>query len=245
MTALTGLDAAQFLAVADRLRPPPSPPRGRPWALPFHRRIEIACTSLRTNLTVRELAAVYAISRSMAHRIVVDMTARLASRLPATVEADRRRSWIVDGTLVPTRDHRHAAKSKNYRYSCNAQILVRRTDLHVIAAFVGGPGNRNDPVHYRGSEIERLCKLHGRVLADGGYRGLPELITPVFHKRHILRNARWRRHRKRRARVEHAIARLKDWRILRDYRRRGHELQRSLHAVAFLHNIRLKFRDSS
>lgn len=193
----------------------------------------------------RELAAVYAISRSMAHRIVVDITARLARSFPATVELDRRWSWIVDGTLVPTRDHRYAAKSKNYRYSCNAQILVRRSDLHLVAAVAGGSGNRNDPIHYRGSEIERLCKRHRRVLADGGYRGLPELVTPVFRKRRILRNARWRYHRRRRARVEHAIARLKDWRILHDYRRRGRELQQSLQAVAFLHNIRLMLRDRS
>ena len=241
---LTGLGAAQFAVVIDQVRAPQRS-RGRPWALPLDRRIAIACAALRTNLTVRELAAVYAISRSMAHRIVVDMTARLAGSLAATVDLDRRHSWIVDGTLVPTRDHRHAAKSKNYRYSCNAQILVRRSDLHIVAVIAGGPGNRNDPVHYRGSEIEHLCRLHRRVLADGGYRGVPELVTPVFRKRRIVRNAAWRRHRRRRARVEHAIARIKDWRILRDYRRRGHELQRSLQAVAFLHNIRLEFRDAS
>src|SRR5205085_9640214 len=117
---LTGLDAAQFRAVIDHL--PTTPSRGRRWVLSLDRRVEIACASLRTNLTVRELAAVYAISRSMAHRIVVDITARLAGSFPATVELDRRRSWIVDGTLVPTRDHQYAAKPKNYRYSCNAQI---------------------------------------------------------------------------------------------------------------------------
>ena len=131
---LTGLGAAQFAVVIDQVRAPQRS-RGRPWALPLDRRIAIACAALRTNLTVRELAAVYAISRSMAHRIVVDMTARLAGSLAATVDLDRRHSWIVDGTLVPTRDHRHAAKSKNYRYSCNAQILVRRSDLHIVAVI--------------------------------------------------------------------------------------------------------------
>jgi hypothetical protein len=241
---LTGLAPPQLAAVIERVRAP-RPARGRPWALSLDRRVAIACTSLRTNLTIRELAAVHAISRSMAHRIVVDITARLADALNTTVELDQRRSWIVDGTLVPTRDHRHATKAKNYRYSCNAQILVRRSDLHVIAVVAGGPGNRNDPIHYRGSEIERLCKQHRRVLADGGYRGVPELVTPVFRGRRIVRNAAWRRHRRRRARVEHAIARLKDWRVLRDHRRRGHELQRSLQAVAFLHNMKLKFRDHS
>jgi hypothetical protein len=69
---------------------------------------------------------------------------------------DRRESWVVDGTLIPTRDHSHAAKSKNYRWSCNAQILIRRRDLRIVATTAGGPGNRNDPVHYRGSWIETL-----------------------------------------------------------------------------------------
>jgi hypothetical protein len=68
---------------------------------------------------------------------------------------DRRFAWIVDGTLIPTRDHRCAAKSKNYRWSCNAQVLVRCRDLTVIATVAGGPGNRNDPVHYRGTMIQR------------------------------------------------------------------------------------------
>jgi hypothetical protein len=30
----------------------------------------------------------------------------------------------VDGTLVPTRDHRVAVPSKNYRHSTNVQIAI-------------------------------------------------------------------------------------------------------------------------
>ncbi len=241
---LTGLAPSQLAAVIRRLRRSPSR-RGRPWALSLERRVVIGCASLRTNLTVRELAAMFEISRSQAHRIVVDISARVGDLMSLGSDPDRRWSWIVDGTLVPTRDHATAAKAKNYRWSCNAQILVRRADLHVIAAEVRGPGNRNDPVHYRGSVIERLCRAHRRVLADGGYRGIEELVTPVFRGRRILRDGAWRRHRRRRARVEHAIARLKDWRILRDHRRRGARLRQSLQAVAALHNLKLELRDSS
>lgn len=243
--ALTGLaptarDAVLRCLHADQAR------RGRPWALPLDQRVVIACTSLRTNLTIRELAAVFGISRAQAHRIVTDIVQRIAALVASTPSArDRRHSWVVDGTLVPTRDHSIAAKAKNYRWSCNAQVLIRRTDLHVIAVGGGGPGNRNDPLHYRGTEIQRLCQLHGRVLADGGYRGVPELVTPVFRGRRILRDRRWHHHRRRRARVEHAIARLKDWRILRDHRRRGARLLQSLQAVAALHNLNLELRDSS
>ena len=169
------------------------------------------------------------------------MISRLAASFESIPVTDRRHTWIVDGTLIPTRDHLTAAKSKNYRWSCNAQILVRQ-DLHVVGVAGGGPGNRNDTVHYRGSSIEMMCRHHRRVLADGGYRGVPELVTPIFHRNRIVRDAAWRRHRRRRARVEHAIARLKTWRILRDHRRRGCHVIETTRAVAFLHN--LKLRDS-
>jgi hypothetical protein len=205
----------------------------------------IRCAALRTNLTVRELAASFAISKSAAHRIVSTMTSRLAALGAENRPSDRRESWVVDGTLIPTRDHRRAARSKNYRWSCNAQVLIRRRDLRIVATAASGPGNRNDPVHYRGSNIETLCKQHGRVLADGAYRGVPELVTPVFRGNRILRDRAWRRHRRRRARVEHAIARLKNWRVLRDHRRRGCCLAHTLQAVAFLHNLHLdELRDS-
>jgi hypothetical protein len=119
----------------------------------------------------------------------------------------------------------------------------------VIAVSGGGPGNRNDPVHYRGSHIESLCREHRRVLANGAYRAVAELVTPAFSQNRIVRDAKWRGHRKRRARVEHALARLKDWRVLRDHRRRARVLALTLAAVAFLHNLRIvtrrNLRDSS
>jgi hypothetical protein len=87
------------------------------------------------------------------------------------------------------------------------------------------------------------------VLADGAYRGVEELVTPVFARNRIVRDHVWNRHRRRRARVEDALARLKDWRVLRDHRRRGRSLPHTLAAVAFLHNLRLvvrhDIRDSS
>src|SRR5882762_2589885 len=96
--------------------------RGRPWSRSLRHRVLIACTALRTNLTLRELAAVFQISKSAAHRILATITPRLARLLHESRCLDRRWSWIVDGTLIPTRDHSSAAKSKNYRYSCNAQL---------------------------------------------------------------------------------------------------------------------------
>ncbi|MBL9013550.1 MAG: hypothetical protein JNL83_05220 [Myxococcales bacterium] len=51
--------------------------------------------------------------------------------------------------------------------------------------------------------------------------------------------------RRRRARVEHAIARLKNWRVLRDHRRRGQHLDDTFRAVCALHNLTIEFRDST
>ena len=243
MRILAALTSQQLERLVESLEPGSRRRRGRPWSRPLHHRVLVVCAALRTNLTLRELAAVFGISKSAAHRMLAVLTPELARLAPPP--RDRRKSWVVDGTLIPTRDHRRAARSKNYRWSCNAQILVQRDDLTVIATSAGGPGNRNDPIHYRGSLIETLCREHGRVLADGGYRGVPELRTPRFEKNRILRDRQWRRHRRRRARVEHAIARLKDWRVLRDYRRRGHHLADTLQAVARLHNLRIELRDKS
>lgn len=51
---------------------------------------------------------------------------------------------IVDGSLVPTRDHTIAEQSKNYRYSTNHQVVIDADAPLVVA--VGQPlqGNRND-----------------------------------------------------------------------------------------------------
>lgn len=175
--------------LATLLRSPlPEPRRGRPWSRSRRQRVLIAFAVLRTNLTIRELPASFTLTKSAVHRIVSTMTPLLSALARDSRPRDRRESWVVEGTLIPTRDHRRAAHSKNYRWSCNAQVLIRRRDLTVVATAAGGPGNWNDTIHHRGSTIEALYTQHGRVLADGGYRGVPELITPVFRGNRILRN---------------------------------------------------------
>jgi hypothetical protein len=148
MHVLAALDPRRLESVvkrldAERIRDR----RGRPWPHSLRVRALIACTALRTNQTLRELAAVFGLSKSAGHRIVATLTRRLAA-LANESHRDRRGSWIVDGTLIPTRGHACAAKFKTYRWSCNAQVLVRHRDLRVLATSAGGAGNRNDPVHY-------------------------------------------------------------------------------------------------
>lgn len=76
---------------------------------------------------------------------------------------------IVDGTLVPTRDHTIAEESKNYRYSTNHQVVIDADTRLVVA--VGRPvaGNRND---CKAWELSGAKDAVGKttVIADGGYR---------------------------------------------------------------------------
>jgi hypothetical protein len=241
MHAMTGTPSVVLDHLEQLLDEPRS--HGRPWNLSLRRRLEVV--ALRTNLTVRQLADIFAISKSQAHRIISNLVPKISALFDRVAPRDRRFSWAVDGTLIPTRDHTTAAKARNRRWSANAQVLARTADLQIVAITGGGPGNRNDPYHYLGSVVEDLCRRHGRVLADGGYRSIRHLVGPVFEGRSIRRDADWRTHRLRRARVEHAIARLKDWQVLRDHRRRGAHAQDTARAVAALHNLRIQLRDSS
>jgi Transposase DDE domain len=77
---------------------------------------------------------------------------------------------IVDGTLVPTRDHTVAASSKNYRYSTNMQVMIDAATRLVVAVGQPQPGNRNDCVAYSASKIDRAAG-GATVMADGGYQG--------------------------------------------------------------------------
>jgi len=50
----------------------------------------------------------------------------------------------------------------------------------------------------------------------------------------IIHDDDYRAHRRVRAGVEHVLARLKDWQILRQCRRRGHAINNALHIIAGL-----------
>lgn len=38
--------------------------------------------------------------------------------------ADVNQLWIADGTLIPVRDRKVAASSRNYRFSANVQVII-------------------------------------------------------------------------------------------------------------------------
>jgi hypothetical protein len=214
---------------------------GRPWALPLADRVLLVAVYWRTNLTMRRIGPLFGISHAAAHRVIDKI-----GPLPALAPVRKRRTdavAIVDGTLVPTRDHRLAAPSKNYRYSINAQIAIEADTRLVIATADPQPGNRNDCTVYRDSGIKN--QLADRpVMTDGGYHGNPEVImlyrkpadgSELPERKEELNAV----HRKVRARVEHTLARMTCWKILRDYRRAAHTPGDAVSGIAHLHNITL------
>lgn len=144
---------------------------------------------------------------------------------------------------MPTRDHTVAEQSKNYRYSTNHQVVIDADTRLVVA--VGRPvtGNRND---CKAWEFSGAKAALGRatVIADGGYRGTGLL---VLHRRERGQTElpAWKEehntsHRKVRARVEHAFARMKAWKILRNCRLKGDGVHTTMLGIARLHNLALR-----
>jgi hypothetical protein len=109
----------------------------------------------------------------------------------------------------------------------------------VVVASQCWPGNRNDVIVARHAVVHLL---DGRVvLGDGGYRGIDSIATPQRDNTgRIIRDDHYRAHRRIRARVEHVIARLKDWQIRQQCRRRDDAINHSSHIIAGLWNLKTR-----
>ncbi|MEV2279448.1 transposase [Nocardiopsis sp. NPDC049922] len=236
----SGLKPRQFAKLVRQLRREGADPaaRGRPWKLAFEERVLLVTAYWRTNLTMRQLAALFGTSKSAADRIIDDLAPKLA--LQPRRRYARETVLIVDDTLVPTRDHAVAAKSKNYRYSTNHQVVIDADTQLVVALGTPLLGNRNDSVAFGESGVDHATRT-ATVIADGGYRGTRAVI-PHRRKAKDEPLIEWKEthnasHRKIRARVEHAFASMKVWKVLRDCRLRGTGSAEAMAGVARLHNL--------
>ncbi|MFF6880024.1 transposase [Streptomyces sp. NPDC012474] len=238
----TGLSPRQFGKLITALRREGADPvrKGRPWSLPLENRVLLVAAYWRTNLTLRQLAPLFGISKSAADRVVDHLGPLLA--LQPSKRFRRDTVLIVDGTLVPTRDHTVAAQSKNYRYSTNHQVVIDADTRLVVTVCRPVPGNRND---CKAWELSGAKDAVGKatVIADGGYRGTG-LIIPHRRERDKKELPTWKEehnapHRKVRARVEHVFARMKAWKILRDCRLKGDGVHHAMLGIARLHNLTL------
>jgi hypothetical protein len=105
-------------------------------------RVLLVAAYWRTSLTLRQLAPLFGVSKSAADRVVDHLSPLLALEPRQRFREDT--VLIVDGTLVPTRDHSVAAQSKNYWYSTNRQVVIDADTRLVVAVGRPLPGNRND-----------------------------------------------------------------------------------------------------
>lgn len=239
----TGLRMGQFerLLKVVRERGGNGPGGGRPWCLPLADRVLLVAVYYRTNLTMRQLAPLFGISPATVCRVIQRLRPLLALE-PAVRPADAAdRLWIVDGTLIPVRDRTIGASSRNYRFSANVQVIIDADTRLVVATARPTPGNKADAHVWRNSGLPAQCQ-GVTVLGDDAYINTG-LVVPHRKRpgRDLLAaeeedNAE---HRRVRARVEHAFARMKHYKILRDCRQRGSGRHHAVRAVAHMHNLAL------
>jgi hypothetical protein len=213
--------------------------KGRPWSLPLEDRALLVAAYWRTNLTIRQLAPLFGVSKSAADRIIDHLGPMLALQPRKRFAKDT--VLIVDGTLVPTRDHSVAEQSKNYRYSTAHQVVIDADTRLVVVVGRPLPGNRHDA---RGWEESGAKKAVGTTttIADGGYQGTGLVIPHRRTKGEELpawKEDHNRSHKQVRARVEHTFARMKGWKILRDCRLKGDGVHHAMLGIARLHNLTL------
>lgn len=213
---------------------------GRRWGLPLAERVLLTVVYYRTNLTFRQIALLFGISKSAANR-VVEQVAPLLVLPDQGVPPSPDTVVIVDGTLIPTYDRSVSASSKNYRYSVNMQVVIDANTRLGVAVGNTVPGNRHDSRAYRDSGVDRQCAA-AHVMADGGYLGNPEVIIPYRKPGKGQQLPEWKEdlntvHKSIRARVEHALAHLKSWNILRNCRRKGNGVWYALRGVVQMRNL--------
>jgi len=214
---------------------------GRRWGLSWADRVLLVAVYYRTNLTFRQVALLFGISKSAANR-VVDHLAPLLALSPVTRKHSPDTVLIVDGTLVPTHDRTMSASSKNYRYSVNMQVVIDANTRLVVAVGEPTPGNRNDCRAYTDSGVDQQCR-GAKVMADGGYQGNSEVIMPYRKPRDGEPPLpQWKDdlntvHKRVRARVEHAFAHMKSWNILRNCRRKRDGVYQATRGIALMRNL--------
>ncbi|MFF7850335.1 transposase [Streptomyces sp. NPDC007910] len=215
------------------------PGGGRPWCLPLPDRVLLVAVYYRTNLTMRQLAPLFGISPATVCRVIQWLRSLPAlERAPRPV-ADTERLWIVDGTLIPVRDRKAGASSRNYRFSANVRVVIDAETRLVLAAARPAPGSKADAHVWRESGLPALA-AGTTAIADGAYLGTG-LIVP--HRKRAGRplprgqEEDDAEHRRVRARVEHTFARMKNWKVLRDYRQKGDGPHHAVQAVAAVHNL--------
>lgn len=128
---------------------------------------------------MRQLAPLFGVSKSAADRIIVQLGPLMSLQPWPRFAKDT--VLIVDGTLVPTRDHEVAEQSRNYRCSTNHQVVIDADTRRVVVVDRPLPGNRNDCKAWEESGA-RAAVGRTTTIADGGCPGTG-LVMPHRRRR--------------------------------------------------------------
>ena len=122
----TGLSPRCFgkLVAAARREQAADRPRGRPWSLSLEDRVLLVTAYWRTNLTMRQLAPLFGISKPAADRIIDHLGPLLALRQRSRFRRDT--VLIVDGTVRhEALDDRAGVKGLRHRAVAAVRLKLR------------------------------------------------------------------------------------------------------------------------
>jgi transposase len=247
--SLTGVDAGAFLTMVKRLRPhwrkrvvDPKNRDGRPWGIGgLEEHLLVLLILYRCGVTQDFLACLYqtdqaAISRSL-QRIERLAVKALGVKRQIRVSREEAEALIVDCTEQPIQ-----RPSRKQRCWYSGKKKGHRIKTEIIVTAQGRIVSRSNPATGRTSDI--TVRRRGpplpkgaRVYADSGYQGLqddhPDVEIPYKKSKHhpLARDEKeYNRGLSRfRVRVEHAIAKLKSFRMLSE----RYRYPRATYAVKF------------
>lgn len=230
----TGLRMRQFerLLKVVRERGGNGPGGGSPWCLPLAGRVLMVAVCHSTNLTMRQLAPLFACSPATVCQVIQRLRSLRAIE-PAARPADAvDRLWIADRPLIPVRDRKGGASSRNYRFSANEWVIIDADTNRIIAGARPVPGTTADAKAWRDSSLAAI-REGLTALASGAYV-ITRLVVPHRKRpgRALLPGEEEgsAEHRKVRAQRQYC-------KILRDCCQRVPALHHAVQAVARMHNL--------
>lgn len=232
--------------------------KGRPSALSLYRSVLLTLLLVRQNLSQTVVGDLFGISQPTVSRIfrryLPLIEQALCLHTPPLPQALRGRVVVVDGTLIPTGNRTQPGHKRsqyrghpNYSGKRRAQGLTVQVlagiDGTLLTVSAGLPGSTHDSNAYQLTGLTDLL-TDTPVIGDLGYQGTP-VIRPrrkrPGHPTHTPENTVWNRGVSQlRWAVEHAIAHLKNWKILATgYRGRLTELPNIIRIITTLEYYRL------
>lgn len=135
-----------------------------------------------------------------------------------------------------------ASSGKNCRYLTNLQVVIDADSRPVVAIGIPPPGSRDGCRTFAESGVDRSCR-GAPTVTGGGHQGTG-LLTPHREPRGQIRlgpeqEAENAVPHRARARGEHVLSRLKNWKILRDHRLKGNGVHQAMLNTARLHSLAL------